>query len=179
MQIKLALVLLALLALVFASACGGDDEDNDSPSPTSDSIGEPAGQPEPGAPTVSMDAPEITVGDQGEAVLTILNFDAPGLGAWTIDIEYDNGFVSVVTCEPLPDGTSVCNPAYTDDTVRIVGASGTGLEGTTVIGRVTFLCDAAGESELNLSIVTLADGTIGAPVELVPFIDSGAINCTE
>ncbi len=175
---KLALVVLTLLALVIASACGSDDDDTDSIQPVSDSIGEPAGQPEPGAPTVSINATEVAVGDEGEAVLTVLDFNAPGLGAWTIDIEYDNSIVSVTLCEPLPEG-NVCNPEFSDDTVRIVGASGTGLEGTTVIGRITFQCDTAGESELNLSIVTLADATLGGPQERVPFIEDGAITCTE
>ena len=178
MRMKLALVVLTLLALVIASACGSDDDDTDSTEPTSDSIGEPAGQPEPDAPTVSINATEIAVGDEGEAVLTVLNFDAPGLGAWTVDIEYDNSIVSVILCEPLPE-SNVCNPEFDDDVVRIVGASGTGLEGTTVIGRITFQCDAAGESNLGLSIETFADGTIGAPQELVPFIENGAITCTE
>ena len=156
---KLALVILSLLALAFAGACGSDDGDNDSP-------------------TVSIDTTQIVVGEQGEAVLAILSFDSPGLGAWTVDIQYDNSIVSVVECEPLPEG-NVCNAAFTGDTVRFVGATGTGLEGDTEIGRITFQCDVAGESKLDIIIDLLADGTLGEPQIVVPFIEHGAISCTE
>ncbi len=176
---KLTLVVLALLTIAFASACGSDDNDNDAATPTSDAIGEPAGQPGPDSPTVSIDTSEFVVGEQAEAVLTVLNFSSPGLGAWTVDIKYDNNVVSVVDCEPLPEGNVVCNPAFTDDTVRVVGAIADGLEGDTVIGRFTFQCDVAGETNLDLSIETLADGTLGDPQERVPIIENGAITCTE
>ncbi len=182
---KLALVILALLALAIASACGSDDNDDsgdDSATPTSDANGEasgqPAGQPGPDAPTLSINTPEIVVGDQGEAVLSVLNFNSPGLGAWTVDIQYDTSVISVLGCEPLPEG-NVCNPAYTDDTVRVVGATGIGLDGDTVIGRIMFQCDVAGESKLEISIETLADGTLGDPQLVVPFIENGAITCAE
>lgn len=179
---KLVLVILALTALAVASACGSDDNDNGSATPTSDAIGEPtgepAGQPGPDAPTVSIDTPEIAVGGQGEAVLTVLNFNAPGLGAWTVDIQYDNSIVSVVECEPLPEG-NVCNAAFTGDSVRLVGATGTGLEGDTEIGRITFQCDVAGESNLDIFVDLLADGTLGEPQIVVPNIENGAIICAE
>ena len=175
---KLALVILALTAVAVASACGSDDNDNGSATPTSDAIGEPAGQPGPDAPTVSIDTTQIVVGEQGEAVLAILSFDSPGLGAWTVDIQYDNSIVSVVECEPLPEG-NVCNAAFTGDTVRFVGATGTGLEGDTEIGRITFQCDVAGESKLDIIIDLLADGTLGEPQIVVPNIENGAIICAE
>ena len=175
---KLALVILAPTAVAVAGACGSDDNDNGSATPTSDAIGEPAGQPGPDAPTVSIDTTQIVVGEQGEAVLAILSFDSPGLGAWTVDIQYDNSIVSVVECEPLPEG-NVCNAAFTGDTVRFVGATGTGLEGDTEIGRITFQCDVAGESKLDIIIDLLADGTLGEPQIVVPNIENGAITCTE
>ena len=179
MRIKLVFVVLALLALALASACGSDDGSKDSASPTSDASGEPAGQPGEDAPTVSMDTSEIAVGERDEAVLAVLNFNAPGLGAWTVDIKYDTSIVSVIACEPLPEGTSVCNENFADDAIRVVGAVGVGLEGNTVIGRITFQCDVAGESRLDLLIDTFADGTIGNPQELVPFVENGTITCTE
>ena len=184
---KLALVAFVLLALAFAGACGSDDNDNDSATPTSDAIGQPtsdgigdpAGQPGPDAPTVSIDTLEIVVGDQGDAVLAVLKFDSPGLGAWTVDIQYDNSVVSVAECEPLPEGNVVCNAAYSDDTIRVVGATATGFEGDTEIGRITFQCDVAGETTLDVLIDLLADGTLGEPQIVVPNIENGAITCTE
>ena len=183
MRTRLALVILSLLALAFAGACASDNGDNDSPTPTSDAIGEPtgepAGQPGPDAPTVSIDTLEIVVGEQGEAVLAVLKFDSPGLGAWTVDIQYDNGVVSVAECEPLPEGNVVCNAAYSDDTIRVVGATATGFEGDTEIGRITFQCDVAGETTLDVLIDLLADGTLGEPQIVVPNIENGAIICAE
>ena len=178
MYVKLILVVLALAALAIASGCGGGDSDDGSADPASDALGEPAGQPGPDSPTVSINTTEIVVGEQGEAVLAVLNVNSPGLGAWTVDIEYDADVVSIVACESL-QGTNVCNDAFTNDTARIVGASAVGLEGDSVIGRITFQCDAPGESKLDLSVDTLADGTIGDPQILAPFIENGAITCTE
>ncbi len=179
---KIALVVLALLALALASACGSDDGDDDSADPTSaangDASGEPAGQPGPDSPTVSIESVEIAVGDQGVAEVTILSFNPPGLGAWTVDIQYDTSIVSVAECEALPE-SNVCNAEYSGDTVRVVGATGEGYEGDTMIGRLTFQCDAAGESNLDISIETLADGTLGDPQITVPFIENGTITCTE
>lgn len=182
MRMKLAFVVLALMALAIASACSSDDSEDADANATSDAIGEatgePAGQPGPDAPTVTINSTEIAVGSQDESVLAVLNFNAPGLGAWTVDVTYDNSVVSVIACDGLPAG-NVCNPAFDDDTVRVVGAVATGLEGDTVIGRIIFQCDGAGESPLDLFIETFADGTIGDPLELVPHVEHGAITCTE
>lgn len=178
MHMKLVLVVLALLALALASACGSDDADDSPANPTSDTIGETSGQPGGDPPTVSIDTTEVIVGEQGEAVLEVLGFNAPGLGAWTIDVQYDASVVSIVECEPLPEG-AVCNADFADDEVRVVGAVAVGLEGDTVIGRLTFQCDVAGESKLDLSIDTFADGTIGDPQLVEPPVENGAITCTE
>ena len=78
----------------------------------------------------------------------------------------------------MPEG-NVCNAAFTGDTVRFVGATGTGLEGDTEIGRITFQCDVAGESKLDIIIDLLADGTLGEPQIVVPNIENGAIICAE
>ena len=99
----------------------------------------------------------------------------PGMGAWTIDITFDTSVVSVAECDPVLS-TAVCNPAYEDDTVRVVGAS-LGIESEAVLGRITFLCDQAGESALTVSIDVLADGTIGDPQLLASHIEHGTITC--
>lgn len=178
----LGLVMFAVLALVIA--CGGDgDSDEDGPTPTSDTFGEQSGQVgggEPGldSPTVSMGSATIVVGESGEVVLSVLNFEAPGLGAWTVDVLYDTSLLTLTDCEAL-QAASVCNPEFASDILRIVGATAAGLEGDTEIGRLAFQCNAAGEGTLALSIVTLADGTLGDPQLVAAHVEGGSITCNE
>ncbi len=183
MRLLLGFVTLAVLALVIA--CGGDG-DADGPIPTSDALGQQSGQVggeslgEPGldSPTVSLGSVTAAVGETGQVVLDVLNFEAPGLGAWTFDVSYDTSILTLTDCEPQQE-SSVCNPEFDDDKLRIVGATGTGLEGDTEIGRLTFQCDEAGESALVLSVQTLADGTIGDPQLVAAHVEGGSITCSE
>jgi Cohesin domain len=119
------------------------------------------------------------VGDSGEVTLSSTDVSDPGLGAWTIDIVYDTSVISAVDCTPEQGG--VCNPNYADDTVRITGASATGLNGSTQLGTVEFECgDAAGDSDLTISIFTFADATLGDPTTIEdPDISDGVFSCTE
>jgi hypothetical protein len=183
MNLKILTTLLILGALTFAVACGsgsdddGDDNGNQEPTTAADQTGEPAGNGDDlQTPTVSVSSPEIAVGAEGEVTVSIGNAVTPGVGAWTVDVTYDADVVSIVSCESL-QGTNVCNDAFTGDTVRIVGAIAVGLEGTNVIGRLVFSCNVAGESPLSIHVETLADGTIGAPRDLTPVIEEGAITC--
>ena len=181
MSIRILLTVVALAGLTFAIACGGGSDDGDGP--TNDPIDEPvgapgggpAGVPGPDSPTVSISSASIAVGSEGDAVIEIVYDQTPGIAAWTIDVKFDKGIVSVAECDPLLE-TAVCNPAYEEDTVRIVGAS-LGTEGETVFGRITFRCDEAGESALVVTVETLADGTIGNPRLLAPHIEDGTITC--
>ncbi len=181
MRLLIGLVTLAVLAL--GIACGGDG-DGDQDTPTSDALGEPSGQVggeslgEPGlaSPTVSMGSATVVVGESGEVTLEILNFESPGLGAWTVDVLYDANLLTLLDCESQQE-SSVCNPEFASDMLRIVGATGDGYEGDTQIGRLTFQCDAAGESALALSVVTLADGTLGDPQLVAAHVEGGSITC--
>jgi hypothetical protein len=102
----------------------------------------------------------------------------PGLGAWTVDISYDADVVSVSECSPEEGG--VCNPEFDSDTVRITGASATGLEGETVLGTITFDCaDEEGESDLTLAVEVFADATVGEPADIDETVTDGSITCAE
>ncbi len=104
------------------------------------------------------------------------NVGDPGLGAWTVDIDYDSSVVTVADCEPEEGG--VCNPAFGPSTVRITGASATGLEGDTLLGTVTFTCgDAEGTSDLTLSVNVFADSTVGAPADIDETVTDGSVEC--
>ncbi|MCH8009159.1 MAG: hypothetical protein IIC91_09865 [Chloroflexi bacterium] len=117
----------------------------------------------------------LKVGQQGTVLVEAELLAKPGLGAWTLDISYDNTVVTATECIGLAG--SVCNPVFDEHTVRVTGASASGLTGTNELGTITFLCGRPGESPLmlRLSIWGNAIETDQRKVEMV----EGSITCTE
>ena len=115
------------------------------------------------------------VGDETTVTLAVTELADPPLGAWQIDISYDNTVVTATECIGLAG--SVCNPVFDEHTVRVAGASASGLTGTNELGAITFVCDRLGESPLmlRLSIWGNAIETGQRKVEMV----EGSITCTE
>lgn len=186
--------LLAVAALVFATGCGGDSNDkNSTPGPgqtdeasSNDGNGGEAGSARedvaaagPSDATVAADAVTAATGADIDADVTLTNFPDPGLGAWTVDITYDASVVSATNCNAdTSGGSSVCNDAFDDDTIRIAGAAGRGLTGDIVLGTLTFRCETAGTSPLVLSLDVLADGTLGNPTERPANVVDGSVTCS-
>jgi hypothetical protein len=191
----LALALAALL-LPIAAACAGDDDNGDG-------NGGPAGEatagdngddpivdrgtpgrsdggddltPGPDSPTLSLGDATAAASQTARVEMRITGFPEPGLGAWTLDIQYDPAIATPTGCEPREG--SVCNPEFREDLVRIAGAVAEGLVGDTALGTVTFTCDAAGTTPLDVLIDVLADGTIGGPQPVAANIDAGQLVCT-
>ncbi|MEX0786988.1 MAG: cohesin domain-containing protein [Dehalococcoidia bacterium] len=178
------LVALAIAALVFAAACGGDDDDGAEPTagnetPAQETPGDAAGAPTipEDAPTVSVGSIELAVGESGEVEIAVREFAAPGLGAWTFDITYDAAVASIPECEATPP-PAVCNTEFAPNMVRFAGAAAQGLEGDTVVGTLTVLCEAEGSAELEMAIELIADATIGDPQEVPAHSESGEVTCT-
>ena len=116
-------------------------------------------------------------GDSDEVTLTATDIGDPGLGAWSIDISYDDSVMTAVDCDAEEGG--VCNPNFADDTVRISGASAQGLLGTTTLGTIEFECnDEGGSSDLTIDPATFADATIGGPaaIDASP-VSNGTFTC--
>ena len=182
----LALVVVLLLGALVASCGGGGDEDSaDEAAETpgaeqaTDAPGQTGGEPGPDSPTLTAGSATAATGADATVDVQVLGFGAPGLGAWTIDITYDPDVVSIADCDTdTANASNVCNPAYDADTIRIAGAVAEGLEGDTVLGRLTFTCEAAGTSALELSIDVLADGTLGDPRPTAANVGDGTITCT-
>jgi hypothetical protein len=104
------------------------------------------------------------------------NVGAPGLGAWTVDISFDQEVVEVDDCAPAQGG--VCNPAFGDGVIRITGASATGLTGEKDLGTITLKCLAEGTSHLDMTLDVFADATIGNPTDIEPAtINDGTFAC--
>lgn len=110
--------------------------------------------------TVQIGSGSANVGQEGTVELSALDITTPGLGAWTVDITYDPSVVTATACSTSA-GTSVCNDAFADDTVRIAGAVAEGLEGDSVLGTITFECRTPTGSPLEVGLVTFSDGTLG------------------
>ncbi|MEX0785250.1 MAG: cohesin domain-containing protein [Dehalococcoidia bacterium] len=121
------------------------------------------------------------IGGEVTVEVTASDIGDPGLGAWSIDIVYDNAIVSAVSCDAsvASGATNVCNEEFDDDTVRVAGAAGVGIEGDTTLVEITFSCDAEGTSPLEIAIEHFADGTIGGPVEIDATVSHGSVTCAE
>ena len=113
----------------------------------------------------------------GDVTVDVLDVGGEGLGAWTIDIEYDSDLLTASDCEAEQGG--VCNPEFTDNSVRVTGASAGGLSGDKVLGTITFDCDGEGESDLTISLSVFADATIGDPQDIIPTasVSNGTFTC--
>ena len=115
------------------------------------------------------------VGGETTVTLAVAELADPPLGAWQIDINYDNTVVTATECIGLAG--SVCNPVFDEDTVRVAGASGAGLTGTNELGAITFVCDRLGGSALMLSL-SIWGNAIETGQRKVEMVD-GSITCTE
>ena len=131
-----------------------------------------------GSPSISVGGLALFVGEQGAVEIKASGISAPGLGSWTIDIVYDPAVVSVVDCDPAPSSL-FCNETFGTDTVHIVGLSGSGLIGNSVLGSITFQCDVQGDSALTINSDTLVfrDGTAGDPQNIVATLGTGSVLC--
>jgi hypothetical protein len=107
--------------------------------------------------------------------LQILNVPASGLGAWTIDIDYDPSIVTAIGCTATHDG--VCNPAFASHLARVAGASDVSLQGNVTLATLRFRCDHTGVSALTLTVSVLTDGTVGTPQNILAAVQNGTITC--
>ena len=87
------------------------------------------------------------------------------LGAWTVDVTYDPTLLKPTGCTSDPAVGSVCNTAFSPTTVRLKGASSSGLTGTQALASLTFqaIGGAGTTTTLSPTVVTLAD-TLGNPM---------------
>ena len=126
---------------------------------------------------ISIESSSMAVGSQAGLGVRALTVSDPGLGAWSIDISYDQRVVAAVDCTAFEN--SFCNPDFAGNTVRLSGANASGLEGDTRLAEITFSCVAEGVSPLSISIEVLADATVGGPQPIVPSTEDGSISCGE
>jgi hypothetical protein len=106
---------------------------------------------------------------QATVRLEAIGVPAPGLGAATIDVNYDPSVVSPVSCAKDPNGLFdmiLCNLAYQPNVVRFTALRATaGATGTLPLADITFrIVGAAGQcSDLDVVVVTFTDPD-GSPI---------------
>ena len=125
--------------------------------------------------TVSIGSLSLDVGEQGTVDLRATDMTAP-IGAWTVDISYDPSRVSIVDC--APEENSICDPQGMDDTIRVTGASATGLSTDTTLATITFQCQREGTSPLS-TILRVWGSAIPEDPVVFPEISAGTISCEE
>lgn len=125
---------------------------------------------------IMIDSTSMAVGEEGAVFVDALSIGEPGLGAWTVDISYDSTIMTAVAC--IPEHGGVCNPMFDLSTVRVTGASAQGVEGDNTLASITFRCDAAGTSALNLDVPLLVDATIGTPQNIEAMVQGGSVTCS-
>ena len=124
---------------------------------------------------IVVDSATVALDGQATVDVSSLGVGAPGLGAWSVDVQYDSAVISAESCTAEQGG--VCNPDFADGVVRFTGASAGGLQGDTVLAGITFACLTAGVTGLTVVIDVLADATIGDPQLLTPKIQNGTFAC--
>ena len=132
------------------------------------------------AQTAGLQAGSVTmpVGQQSAVTVQTLDLLEPGLGAWTIDVRYDESAVSVVGCD---SASGLCNPTYAEETVRFVGAVARGLLGKVVLGTLTVACVEEGTSALTVEASVFSDATSytdGGPQPIELTIMDGTVTCS-
>jgi endoglucanase len=115
---------------------------------------------------------EMEVGDDG--TVDLVATDVTGLAAWGIDITYDETVISAEDCEGI---SQVCNEDFAADTVRVGGFdfSETGLTGDITLATITFECDDADSSSLELDVQELLDTE---SADITHSVTDGSVTCT-
>ncbi|MBI4495059.1 MAG: IPT/TIG domain-containing protein [Chloroflexi bacterium] len=115
--------------------------------------------------------PSSTTVVPGATATVALQATLPGglnLGVWTVDVSYDPAILAVADCTSSTG--SLCNTAFGASTVRVTGASATGLAGTQPLADLTFRgIGAPGTSgALSVAIQDFADAS-ASPLSATPF----------
>ena len=137
----------------------------------------PAGEAAGDVPIIRIGSLTQAIDEEGGVTIEERNMPLPGLGAWTIDVQYDGGVVTATGCVGLADG--LCNPAYDVNTARAVGAVPRGgFVGNQALATLIVRCTAEGQSALHITIHLLADSTAGDPQPIAASTQDGTIVCS-
>jgi hypothetical protein len=119
----------------------------------------------------------IATGAETTMELRALDIEEPGTGAWEIGILYDPAVLTPTGCDPGPE--QWCNTEFAPNRVQVVGALAFGNTGDVTLAEVTFRCNSAGQSDLQIIVDRFADATVNDP-QGIPLLalQTGRINCS-
>jgi hypothetical protein len=129
------------------------------PAPQAPPTEVPRAQGQPVPPSTVALVPDASRVERGQplTVQVVAGPPADGLGAWVVDLDYDPALLRVTACAAdVRDATAVCNAEYGAGTVRLTGASVSGLRQATPIGQVTFEARESGAAELRPRVASAA-----------------------
>jgi len=124
---------------------------------------------------IAVDSVTVVLGGEASVDVSSLNVAGEGLGAWSLEVEYDSEVIFALSCTAEQGGA--CNQNFADGVVRFAGASAGGLVGDTRLASITFACLTEGVSDLNIVVVQLSDATIGDLQPLFPSVQNGRFVC--
>ncbi len=125
------------------------------------------------APVIAADDITTAPGVPFTMPITMDYFPAPGIGALTLDVNFDPDVITPTGCDPDPDGlfdSKLCNDSYAPGVVRLTLLSTGGVSGAHSLADIGFIGNgAAGTS----TAVTLTIQTLTDPGG-VPIVNAGA-----
>jgi hypothetical protein len=173
-------LLIAFFAcsLLLAAACSGNGGSSGAPTSATPN-GTISVSGDHISATISVASGSAAVGATAGVQIAAALLTPPGLGAWTLSLKFDPAIVDIVQASDCDTGETfaACNTNAADDTLRLAGATATGLLDDVTLATITFTCKAAGTSDLTLTVDTLADATIGSPRDIDPTLRNGSITC--
>lgn len=128
-------------------------------------------------PTVR--AGRVTIGSTGQGSVQLLaqNLTSPGLGAWEVNVTYNPDIVTLASCTPRAG--AICNAVFAPNTARSVGATASGITGTSVsLATLAFTCDQIGSTTLTLQVDVFVNATPSNPQPISHKVVNGMITCT-
>ena len=136
--------------------------------------------PPPTTASIEIESAEIRPNEWVVLELWARDINAPGLGAWVIEIDYQPSVSEVIHCQrELP--SSNCS-IREDGRIRIAGATTVmvGPTGDRKLASIRFNCQEAEDvTDLTVNVLVFSDYTPGAPQPIDTSITNGTVTCSE
>lgn len=120
--------------------------------------------------TLTVGSGAARIGGERTVILQAPEVEPPGLGSWTIEINYDSSVIAVQNCQVMTQG--YCDSSFGPSTILVSGTDSSGLSGFVNLARLTFRCIGVGDSPLTLKVAHLA----GPPMPNSQSIEADLVN---
>jgi hypothetical protein len=132
-----------------------------------------------GSPGVSIlpASTEVAAGGSLDLMVQVAP-PSQGLGAWTIEVQYDPSVLSPTKCATPQSLTEVCNASYNGSTILLAGISANGITDTETLATISF--SAVGSSGTSSAVSPVLDSFVDPSGTDIPSpaTNSGQISIT-